>query len=114
MVVESDGYAALIEYFVESLSVFSSNDDKVGSETIDELVHELVASQIMVICEQNKDMPQKLRFEVMSEADKVVSDLEEILSSVWLQKPTFAQINFLDEYIGLVKNLFDSVVSECA
>lgn len=48
MVVESDGYNALIEYFIDNLSVFSSKDERVGSETIDELVHELVASQIML------------------------------------------------------------------
>ncbi|KXF80645.1 DUF3802 family protein [Enterovibrio coralii] len=113
MVVESDGYAALIEYFIDNLSAFSSKDEKVGSETIDELVHELVASQIMAICDQNKGMPQSMRFEVMSEADKIVADLEEVLSSVWNQKPTYAQINVLEEYIGLVKNLFDAAVSEC-
>ncbi|MDD1791681.1 DUF3802 family protein [Enterovibrio makurazakiensis] len=114
MVVESSGYEALIEYFVENLGSFSAAGDKVGSETIEDLVHELVASQIMTICDQIKDMPQTLRFKVMSEADKVVADLEEILSSVWKQKPTYAQINVLEEYIGLVKNLFDAAVAECA
>ncbi|WP_407333050.1 DUF3802 family protein [Enterovibrio sp. 27052020O] len=113
MVVESDGYAALIEYFVENLATFLEPGDRVGSETIDDLVHELVVSQIMAVCDQNQDMPQTLRFAVMSEADKVVADLEEILSSVWNQKPTFAQINVIEEYIGLVKNLFDAAVSEC-
>ncbi|EOD77184.1 topoisomerase II [Grimontia sp. AD028] len=112
MVVESDGYAALIEFFVDNLGQFSEPGDKVGSETIDDLVHELVASQIMAICDQNKDMPQALRFEIMREADKIVADLEEILSSVWHQKPTYSQINILEEYIGLVKNLFDATVSE--
>lgn len=113
MVVESDGYAALIEYFVDNLAQFSAPGEKVGSETIDELVHELVASQIMAICDQNQDMPQALRFEVMREADKIVADLEEILSSMWGQKPTFSQITILEEFIALVKNLFDAAVSEC-
>ncbi|USH01045.1 DUF3802 family protein [Grimontia kaedaensis] len=112
MVVESDGYAALIEFFVDNLGQFSAPGDKVGSETIDDLVHELVASQIMAICDQNKEMPQALRFEIMREADKIVADLEEILSSVWHQKPTYTQINILEEYIGLVKNLFDAAVCE--
>ncbi|PKF49464.1 DUF3802 family protein [Enterovibrio nigricans] len=114
MVVESDGYNALIEYFIDNLSVFSSKDERVGSETIDELVHELVASQIMAICDQNQRMPQSMRFEVMSEADKIVADLEEVLSSVWNQKPTYKQVSVLEKYIGLVKNLFDAAVSECA
>ncbi len=112
MVVESEGYAALIEYFIENLGQFSAPGDQVGSETIDELVHELVASQIMAICDQNKDMPQALRFEIMREADQIVADLEEILSSKWKQKPTYAQINILEEFIGLVKNLFDASVAE--
>lgn len=112
MVVDSDGYAALIEYFVDNLEQFSKPGEKVGSETIDDLVHELVASEIMAICDQNKQMPQALRFEVMREADKIVADLGEILSSVWSQKPTYAQIGILEEFIGLVKNLFDAVVSD--
>lgn len=55
-----------------------------------------------------------MRFEVMSEADKIVADLEEVLSSVWNQKPTYKQVSVLEKYIGLVKNLFDAAVSECA
>lgn len=66
----------------------------------------------MAICDQNKDMPQALRFEIMREADQIVADLEEILSSKWKQKPTYAQINILEEFIGLVKNLFDASVAE--
>lgn len=47
---------------------------------------------------------------IMQEADAVVADLEEVLSAVWLRAPTPAQHAFLDEFIDLIKNLFDSTI----
>ncbi|TON67933.1 topoisomerase II, partial [Vibrio parahaemolyticus] len=41
----------------------------------------------------------------------VVEDLGEVLAGVWSKKATNEQIAFLDEYIALVKNLFDTAVA---
>lgn len=112
MVVGSDGYAALLEYFVKNMALFSANDDRIGSETIEELVHELVASQIMTLCDQNKHIPASLRFSVMNDADQVVIDVEEMLKLNWKEKPSVKQINFLSEYVELLKNLFDADITE--
>jgi len=48
----------------------------------------------------------------LKEADAVVADLGEVLAGVWAKKATNEQIVFLDEYIALVKNLFDSAVAK--
>ncbi|CSA69257.1 Type IIA topoisomerase%2C B subunit [Vibrio cholerae] len=42
----------------------------------------------------------------------MVEDLGEVLAGVWYRPATNEQIAFLDEYIALVKNLFDSAVAK--
>ena len=88
MVVESEGYISLIEYLVESLGLFESQQQNDGEETIEDLVSGRVASNLMAICEQNPQLDPKVRFAIMQEADAVVADLEEVLSAVWLRAPT--------------------------
>ena len=111
MVVESEGYIALIEYLVESLGLFEAQQQSGGEQTIVDLVSSRVASNLMAICEQNPQLDPKLRFMIMQEADSVVADLEEVLSAVWLRAPTPAQQAFLEEFIDLIKNLFDGAIS---
>ena len=110
MVVESEGYISLIEYLVESLGLFESQQQSNGEETIEDLVSGRVASNLMAICEQNPQLDAKVRFAIMQEADAVVADLEEVLSAVWLRAPTPEQKASLIEFIDLIKNLFDSAI----
>ena len=110
MVVESKGYHALIEYLVEHLGLFEAHQ-QLGAQTIEDLVSGRVASNLMALCEQNPQLDAKVRFMIMQEADAVVADLEEVLSAVWLHVPTPAQQAFLEEFIDLIKNLFDSAIS---
>lgn len=110
MVVESDGYIALIEYLVERLSLFEGHQSGQDELTIEDLVSSRVANSLMTLCEQNPQLDAKLRFVMMQEADAVVADLEEVLSAVWLQAPTEQQHAFLNEFIDLIKNLFDSAI----
>ena len=111
MVVESDGYIALIEYLVESLGLFESQQQGGGAQTIEDLVSSRVADNLMAICEQNPQLDPKVRFLIMQEADAVVADLEEVLSAVWLSAPSEAQQAFLIESIDLTKTLFASTTS---
>ncbi|XEI31326.1 DUF3802 family protein [Aeromonas veronii] len=108
MVVASEGYISLIDYLVESLGLFESQQQSNGEETIEDLVSGRVASNLMAICEQHPELDPKVRFALMQEADAVVADLEEVLSAVWLRAPTPEQKAFLIELIDLIKNLFDS------
>ena len=76
MVVESEGYHALVEYLVESLGLFESQQQGSGTQTIEDLVSGRVADNLMAICEQNPQLDAKVRFLIMQEADAVVADLD--------------------------------------
>ncbi|HAS63788.1 MAG TPA: topoisomerase II [Vibrio sp.] len=112
MVVETEGYLALIEYLASNLDVFSTEDGDTGEESIEDVVTDMVASNIMAIFEQNPEMHSSVRFKLLKEADSVVADLGEVLAGVWTRPATNEQIAFLDEYIALVKNLFDTAVAK--
>lgn len=111
MVVESEGYFSLIEYLVQNLGLFETPQHSNGEETIEELVSERIAGNMMAICEQHPELDPKLRFAMMQEVDAVVADLEEVLSIAWLRAPSPEQKAFLIEFIDLIKNLFDSVIA---
>ncbi len=111
MVVDTDGYLALIEHLALNLDVFASEAGDTGEETIEDVVTDMIASNIMAIFEQNPELHSSVRFKLLKEADAVAEDLGEVLAGVWSKKATNEQINFLDEYIALVKNLFDTAVA---
>ncbi|GAB2660250.1 DUF3802 family protein [Vibrio panuliri] len=112
MVVETEGYLALIEYLSSNLDVFSNEDGDTGQESIEDVVTDMVASNIMAIFEQNPELHSSVRFKLLKEADSVVADLGEVLAGTWTRQATNEQIAFLDEYIALVKNLFDTAVAK--
>jgi hypothetical protein len=112
MVVNTDGYIALIEHLTYSLEVFTSFNDDIGTESIEDVVTDMVSSNIMTIFEQNPEMHSSVRFTLLKEADHIVEDLGEVLAGVWNKQATNQQINFLDEFISLIKNLFDSAVAK--
>lgn len=112
MVVETDGYVALIEHLAFNLDVFASEDGDTGDESVEDVVTDMIASNIMSIFEQNPELHSTVRFQLLKEADIVVEELAEVLAGAWTRPATNDQINFLDEYIALVKNLFDSAVAK--
>lgn len=112
MVVDTDGYLALVEHLASNLDVFSAKDGDTGKESVEDVVTDMVASNIMAIFEQNPELHSSVRFKLLKEADAVVADLGEVLASMWTKPATNEQIAFLDEYIALVKNLFDSAVAK--
>lgn len=105
MVVETDGYLALIEHLSLNLDIFTTERGDTGSESIEDVVTDMVASNIMMIFEQNPELHSSVRFKLLKEADAVVEDLGEVLAGVWGKKATNEQITFLEEYVALVKNL---------
>jgi|TARA_Y100001956_G_scaffold26743_1_gene26570 hypothetical protein len=111
VVVETDGYLALIEHLSFNLDVFTSDKGDTGSESVEDIVTDMISTNIMAIFEQNPEMHASVRFQLLKEADAVVADLGEVLAGVWAKKATNEQIVFLDEYIALVKNLFDTAVA---
>ncbi|MHC6527301.1 MULTISPECIES: DUF3802 family protein [unclassified Vibrio] len=111
MVVETDGYLALIEHLAMNLDIFTNDNSDTGKESVEDVVTDMVASNIMAIFEQNPELHSSVRFKLLKEADSVVEDLGEVLAGVWSRPATNRQIEFLDEYIALVKNLFDTAVA---
>lgn len=109
MVVNTDGYSALIEHLAMNMDIFTRQGE-IGEESIEDVVTDMVASNIMALFEQNPELHSSVRFKLLKETDAVVEDLGEVLAGVWHKAATNEQILFLDEYIALVKNLFDSAV----
>ena len=112
MVVETDGYLALIEHLSFNLDIFSSDEGDTGTESVEDVVTDMISSNIMSIFEQNPELHSSVRFQLLKEVDAVVADLSEVLANVWEKQATNEQVGFLDEYISLLKNLFDSAVAK--
>jgi|TARA_B100001063_G_scaffold231405_1_gene245494 hypothetical protein len=112
VVVETDGYLALIEHLSFNLDVFTNSNGDTGNESVEDIVTDMISTNIMAIFEQNPELHSSVRFQLLKEADAVVADLGEVLAGVWAKKATNEQIVFLDEYIALVKNLFDTAVAK--
>ncbi|RQW63594.1 DUF3802 family protein [Vibrio viridaestus] len=110
MVVDKEGYTALIEHLALNLDIFTKDGDT-GQESVEDVVTDMIASNIMAIFEQNPELHSSVRFKLLKEADIVAEDLGEVLAGCWTKRATNEQIIFLDEYIALVKNLFDSAVA---
>ena len=66
----------------------------------------------MLICEQHTNLNTEQRSLIVREVDGIVYDLQEVLSSITSQPVTVEQHEFIDEFASLIKNLFDSAVSQ--
>lgn len=110
MVVDTEGYSALIEHLAFNLDLFTRKGES-GEESVEDVVTDMVASNIMAVFEQNPDLHSSIRFQLLKETDMVVEDLGEVLAGCWEKPATNQQISFLEEYIALMKNLFDNAVA---
>lgn len=108
MIVDTNGYLELVQYLTGQLPVFSQNSDaaETADYTLRELVEEKLGESVMTVFEQN-ELSQDTRLNIVRETDAIMYDLEEVLSSVLNNHPTPDQEQFVLEFVGLVKNLFD-------
>lgn len=108
MIVETSGYIELIQYLTGHLPVFTEH--KRSANTADyslrDVMEERLAESIIAVCEQHH-LEQDIRLSIVREADAIAYDLEEVLSKVLDTHPTPQQEAFINEFVGLVKNLFD-------
>ncbi|ATC99716.1 MAG: DUF3802 family protein [Pseudomonadota bacterium] len=112
MVIDQQGYDELIMYLTEHLSLFEKPGEvRPGAPTVMALIEDDIAEQIINFCMQHEDLSVDDRSVIMREVDGIVYDLQEVLSGVVNQPVTIEQHAFIDEFSGLVKNLFDSAVS---
>lgn len=108
MIVETDGYIELIQYLTGQLPVFTeqSNSAKTANYTLRDLMEERLSESMIAVFDQN-ELDQEMRLNIVRETDAIVYDLEEVLSKVLDTHPTPQQEAFINEFVGLVKNLFD-------
>ena len=111
MVTDKQGYDELIMYLTQHLSIFEK-PGKVASNapTVISLIEDDIAEQIIAFCQQHTELDTDQRSEIVREVDGIVYDLQEVLCSVLNQPVTIEQHEFIDEFSGLVKNLFDSAI----
>ena len=115
MVTDTDGYIQIIEYLTEHLSLFESPITKVqtstmSTDTVMAVIEVELSEQIIAVCSQNKNLTFNQRNAIIREVDAIVYDLEEILSGVVNNTVSKEQKTFINEFAGLIKNLFDSVI----
>jgi len=116
MITNSDGYIQLIHFLADNLAIFENHSQQTASttDTIGDIFSEHIANNTMMVCNQHHQLTEKHRFIVIREIDAIVSDLEEVLSSAWDISPSNEQMVFIEEFVGLMKNLFDSELAKLA
>ena len=117
MVTDTEGYIHIIEYLVEHLSLFENSNttderaNTANSNTVMAVIEMELSDQIISICSQNDKLTFNQRNAIIREVDAVVYDLEEVLSGVVNNPVTDAQGRFIKEFATLIKNIFDSEIS---
>ena len=112
MIVDTDGYIELVQYLTGQLPLFAQNTGTTSTAdyTLRELLEEKLGESMITVFEQNQ-LEQETRLDIVREADAIMYDLEEVLSSVLNNHPTAEQEEFVVEFVGLVKNLFDQKIN---
>jgi len=109
MITQSDGYHALIEFLGESLAVFEPIPQaSQGGTSIKLYVRYRLIEEMALIFTQKKHLQQQEKIYIVQEFDSVLSDLGEVLGRLINHQIIEHQQAFINEYAGLVKNLFDT------
>lgn len=112
MITSQEGYVHLIQYLTEKLDLFEHPGSSVAGFSVGEVIETKLADAVMKIVQQHDPMASDDRFLLVRESDAIVYDLREVLSSCWESSASLDQVEFIEEYIGLIKNLFDTAL-EC-
>ncbi len=64
LVAHTEGYGALIEYLASNLTLFEGASASDQGVTIEEVVMDLIATQLMAVFSQNPDIEQDTRFSI--------------------------------------------------
>ncbi|KZN31943.1 topoisomerase II [Pseudoalteromonas luteoviolacea] len=111
MVLDKQGYDELVMYLTQNLALFEKPGVvKPNAPKVVELIEDVIAEHVIRLCEQHTGLSTEQRSLIVREVDGIVYDLQEVLSSVVDQRVTEEQQEFIEEFAGLVKNLFDSAI----
>jgi hypothetical protein len=112
MVTDTDGYVQIIEYLTEHLNLFENTSSaEKSTDTVMSTIEIELGEQIMAMCSQNESLTHTQRNAIICEVDAILYDLEEILSGVVNNSVNSAQKEFIAEFSGLIKNLFDGAIN---
>jgi len=115
MVINTESYVQLIQYLTEHLGIFeSSSAADSGEQTVIEVIEQQLSAQIIAVCSQNTNLTFNQRNIIVRDVDAIVSDLEEVFSGVVDKPATSEQILFINEFAGIIKNIFDSEIQKIA
>jgi ABC-type transporter MlaC component len=113
MVTDKAAYEELIDYLTTSKSIFHNDaPPPAGMPTIQSLIEEEIAEQVISLCTQHQELEANHRAVIIREVDGIVYDIEQVLTEYWKQNATESQAEFIHEFAGLIKNIFDSAVAE--
>lgn len=109
MVIQSEGYASLIEYLSESIAIFNQgHTEGYQPMTIKVFIRYQMVEQMSLLFEQNKFLIPQEKIYIVEEFDQAFDDLSEVLGKNMNNKITESQRTFITDFTGLLKNLFDS------
>lgn len=111
MVTDKPGYEQLILFLSENLGLFATPGAP-GNKTVLQCIEEQIAEQIINLCMQHQELEVNHRSVIVREVDGIVYDLQEVLGGVLEQPTNNMQREFIEEFAGLVKNLFDSQIAD--
>lgn len=113
MVTDKPGYDQLIDYLTSSKNIFLEHSgSSEGMPTIETLIEEELTEQIITLCSHHESLEANHRSIIVREVDGIVYDIQQVLLEFWHQPATEEQAQFIHEFAGLIKNLFDTQVAE--
>jgi hypothetical protein len=110
MLLKSEAYDACICYFAANLDIFEGKEEFGQGDLISDIVSDQVANMLISFCQQQPQLSTEIRLTVISDGDKLVDDIEQILGRFWDKPANVEQIQFIEEYFLLLKNSLDSQV----
>lgn len=112
MVIDRPAYKELIDYLTSNLDVFKANQPiPQNAKTVEDLVELELGNQIILLCTQHDELETNHRSIIVREVDGIVYDIQQVLGDYWTQQATTEQQAFIIEFVGLVKNVFDSAIA---
>ncbi|NVK25190.1 MAG: DUF3802 family protein [Gammaproteobacteria bacterium] len=113
MVTDKSSYDELIDYLSSSKNIFvDDSGPSDGMPTIETLIEEELSEQIISLCSQHEALEANHRSVIIRELDSIVYDIQQILLEFWQKPATEQQAQFIHEFAGLIKNVFDTQVAE--
>lgn len=113
MVIDKPAYEQLLEFLTSNKEVFHLEGEvDTSGPTLEVLIEEEIGSQIITLCTQHDELETNHRSIIVREVDGIVYDIQQVLREYWDNPVNEGQKEFVHEFAGLVKNVFDSAIAD--